>query len=474
MALTRPPLYLYNSLTRKKELFTPIRSGIVCLYACGPTVYDYAHIGNFRGFLLPDILVRFLRTSGYTVTYVRNITDVGHLTDDADSGKDKIEEKAKEKGKSAYDVASFFTEAFETDAKKLGLIAPDTEPRATDFIKEQIAFIKELEEKGYTYRTSDGIYFNTGKSPEYGTLASVNVHELREGARVLKNPEKKLPTDFALWKLSPKDSERQMEWDSPWGIGFPGWHIECSAISKKLLGFPFDIHTGGIDHREIHHTNELAQNEALFGKCPVHFWLHSEFMTVNGGKMSKSLKNTFTVAHIEERGIPPLAFRYFALGTHYRQTLNFSWEALDSAARAYAGLCTHIERMQTENAHLGVLGRFRARKTRALWHEKFFSAIADDLGMPNALAVIWDLIKDGGVHTALKLSLLKDFDALLGLGLFAPGNSIPEHILRKSSERDMARKNKDWALADMLRSEIEKDGFIVEDTSEKARVLRKH
>ena len=471
----KTPLYLYNSLSRKKELFVPLKKGEVRLYACGPTVYDYAHIGNFRSFLFSDILVRTLRADGYRVRYIQNITDVGHLTDDADAGDDKVEKAALEKGKSAQEIVDHYTEAFLRDARALNLIEPDVRPRATDHIKEQIAFIRTLEKKGFTYKTSDGIYFETTKAEHYGELASMDVRQTKEGARVARNPEKKHPSDFALWKFSPKGRGRQMEWDSPWGVGFPGWHIECSALGLLFLGFPFDIHTGGIDHREIHHTNEIAQNEGYYGKETVRYWLHNEFVTVDGSKMSKSLKNTYTLTDLKERGHSPLAFRYLALTTHYRQTLNFSWDALLGAENSYKNLLEHIQRIKADGF---TLNPFRARKISAEkknWRKRFESAIQNDLGTPEALAVLWDLIKADGVSGKAKKTLVKEFDAFLGLGLEMglKKSPLPAHILELAEKREAARKGKDWTQADVLRKDIEKEGFSVEDTENGYRVIKK-
>ncbi|HWR92673.1 MAG TPA: cysteine--tRNA ligase, partial [Desulfobacterales bacterium] len=319
-------LHLYNTLTRQKEEFTPIRPGEVGLYTCGPTVYNFAHIGNLRTYLFEDVLKRVLIFNGYAVRHVMNITDVGHLTGDRDMGEDKMESGSRREGKTAWDIAEFYTQAFKQDIAQLNILEPTLWCKATDSIPEQIGLVRILEDKGFTYRTSDGIYFDTARFPGYARLSSQNLEALQEGARVEKNPEKRSATDFALWKFSPPGSRRQMEWESPWGIGFPGWHIECSAMSMKYLGDQLDIHCGGIDHIDIHHTNEIAQSEAATGRKFFNFWMHGAFLNIQGGKkMAKSEENFLTLENaLNRRGIPPLAYRFAAFLTHYRKPMEYS------------------------------------------------------------------------------------------------------------------------------------------------------
>src|SRR3989338_2131329 len=328
------PLLLYNTLGRKKQEFKPIKKGIVGLYTCGPTVYSYAHIGNLRTYIFEDILKRVLIENGYKVKHVMNITDVGHLTSDADTGDDKVEKSAKEQKKTVWDIAGFYTKVFQEDIAKLHILDPDIWCRATDHIKEQIELIKKLEKKGLTYKTSDGIYFDTSKFKDYGILGNIKAEGLKAGVRV-EIGEKKNPTDFALWKFSPKDSKRQMEWKSPWGTGFPGWHIECSAMSMKYLGETFDIHCGGIDHVPVHHTNEIAQSEAATGKSFVKYWAHGAFLLLEKEKMAKSGGNFITLQTLIERGYDPLDYRYFCFTAHYRSELKFSFDALTSCRAAF-------------------------------------------------------------------------------------------------------------------------------------------
>ncbi len=443
---------LFNTLSRQKENFVPIKEGQVNLYTCGFTVYDYAHIGNLRSYLFADILKRALLSRDLKVMHVENITDVGHLVGDGDEGEDKMEVGARKAGKSAWDIAKHYTQVFQKDLERTNVLPVDVWAPATDYIKEQIDFISELEKKGFVYKISDGMYFDTSKLSDYGKLAKLDLAGLRAGARVEMNAEKKSPTDFALWKFSPKDSDKQreMEWESPWGKGFPGWHIECSAISTKFFGEHFDIHTGGIDHIPVHHTNEIAQNEARFGHKVVNFWLHNNFLLVNGTKMSKSLGNLYTLDDIEKRGFSPLAYRYLCLGTHYRQTLNFTWEALEGAQNAY----NKIVRSLANAKDNGNEDRAEAAK--------FSAAICDDLNTPQALAVLWENI---GNQT-----LVYKFDEVLGLGLREAVDKlqnaqadIPESVKKLLQEREDARLGKDWGRADELRAQIEASGYKIAD-----------
>ncbi|MGB9857722.1 MAG: cysteine--tRNA ligase [Dictyoglomaceae bacterium] len=457
-------LYLYNTLTRKKEVFKPINPPFVGMYTCGPTVYNYAHIGNLRTYIFEDILKRVLLYNGYRVKHVMNITDVGHLTSDADEGEDKIELEAKKERKNAWQIAEFYTEAFKRDIKKLNILEPDIWCKATEHIDDFIALIKVLEEKGYTYRTSDGIYFDTSKLPDYGKLAGQDLEGILPGARVEVNPEKKNPWDFALWKFSPKNVKRQMEWDSPWGVGFPGWHIECSAMSTKYLGQPFDIHCGGIDHIPIHHTNEIAQSEAAYDKPMANYWLHGEFLVLGEKRMGKSEGNFITLSVLEEKGYNPLAYRYFCFTAHYRSPLKFTWFAIDSAQRALNRLYENIKRYPKQDVEF-----------HKEYEEKFHLAINDDLDMPKALSIVWELIRDDTVAPEVKRATLIQFDKVLGLSLDSPPEikiEVPEEIWNLLEERERARKEKNWELADKIREEIKNKGYIVEDTPQGPRIRK--
>ncbi len=450
-------LYLYNTLTRKKEIFKPLHDNEVRLYTCGPTVYNYAHIGNLRTYIFEDILRRVLEYNGFKVKHVENITDVGHLTDDADQGEDKVEKMAREKKMTAWEIAEFFTKAFKEDIKKLNIKEPNIWCKATDHIKDQIETIKKIEAAGYTYRTADGIYFDTSKLKNYGELARLDPQQLKAGARV-EMGEKKNPTDFALWKFSPQDKKRQMEWDSPWGKGFPGWHIECSTMSTKYLGVPFDIHCGGIDHIPVHHTNEIAQTWAAEGKKMANFWLHGEFLVIDEKRMGKSEGNFITLQTLIDKGYHPLAYRYFVLNAHYRQKLNFSWSALDFAQHSLENLYRLVGEL--EEPEIGC----------AEYEDKFLRAINDDLNTPQALAIVWDLLKSDYPPSAKAASLFK-FDQVLALDLEKKFKEIkekikelPEQVQQLLKERQQAREEKNWQLSDKLRDEIEELGYIVEDT----------
>jgi cysteinyl-tRNA synthetase len=470
-------LKLFNSLSRKKEVFKPIKPFQVGIYVCGPTVYDYAHIGNLRTYTLFDIVQRIFKYLGYRVKSVMNITDVGHLTSDADTGEDKLEKGARREGKTAGDIAKKYTQLFLRDIKQLNILSPAILCKATEHLKEQIELIQRLEKKGCTYKTSDGLYFDTSKFPGYGELAQLDIKGLREGARVEKNPEKRNPTDFALWKFSPPSTssglKRQMEWDSPWGVGFPGWHIECSAMSMKYLGETFDIHLGGVDLKPVHHTNEIAQSEAATGKRFVNYWLHGEFILVNSEKMSKSKGNFYKLHDIEEKGFDPLALRYFYLNTHYRQQMNFTWEALEGAQTALDRLRQLANRERSDLLP-------RSDLHGKSFKRKFVKAISDDINMPEALAVAWEVARSNLDHQE-KRQLLLDFDRVLGLDLDKlkvkseklkveeiKDKNVKELVLK----REKLRKAEKWAEADEMRRQIEKKGYFLEDTSKGTRVKK--
>ncbi len=454
------PLKLYNTLTRKKEIFKPIKEGQGGMYSCGPTVYWYQHIGNLRTYLFSDILRRILEYNGYKVKQVMNVTDVGHLTSDADEGEDKMEKAAAKEGKKAEDIANYYWKIFRDDFKKLNIGEPSIWCKATEHIKEQITLIKKLEEKGYTYKTSDGIYFDTSKFKNYGKLAKLNVEGLQAGKRIDVG-DKKNKTDFALWKFSESPGKRQQEWNSPWGVGFPGWHIECSAMSSKYLGKQFDIHTGGIDHIPIHHTNEIAQSECAFGKKPwVKFWMHGNFLTnKEGEKISKSKGGLFTISELEKKGFNPLVFRYFNLTTHYRKQLIFSLENLEAAKNTYQRLKKIISELkEDEDANDKYLIEFE-------------KAINDDLNMPKALQVLWNLVRDEKAEG--KIGTIAKMDEVLGLDLFKKEEiKIPAEVKKLVDERETARLKKEWKRADELRDKIKGKGFGVEDTEKGARISK--
>ncbi len=451
-------LKLYNTLTRKKEIFKPIKMGKAGIYTCGPTVYWFQHIGNLRTYIFSDILKRVLTYNGYRVKHVMNITDVGHLTSDADTGEDKIEQAAKKEGKKAEDIANFYWQVFRQDLKKLNILEPDIWCKANQHIKEQVELIKKLEEKGYTYRTNDGIYFDTSKFKNYGKLARLKKEGLKPRKRV-EMKEKKHETDFALWKFSGVPGLRQQEWQSPWSLGFPGWHIECSAMSMKYLGEHFDIHTGGEDHIQIHHTNEIAQSEAATGKKFVNYWLHGAFLTFKSEKISKSKGGLYTISELETLNYKPISYRYFCLTSQYRSQLNFSLENLKSAQNSYERLKNIIEELKDDD------------KINRVYLKKFENAINDDLDMPNALSVLWELLRDKKAEG--KLKTIREMDKILGLDLLKKETfEVPEEIKELMEEREKARKNKDWKKADDLRKKIKEKGYLIDDTEKGSRLRR--
>ncbi|PIN89034.1 cysteine--tRNA ligase [Candidatus Pacearchaeota archaeon CG10_big_fil_rev_8_21_14_0_10_34_76] len=458
----------YNTLTRKKEDFKPIKKGYVGIYTCGPTVYWYQHIGNMRSYIFSDILKRVLLFNGFKVKHIINVTDVGHLTSDADEGEDKLEKAARKEGKNASVLAKHYFDAFIKDAEILNIIMPDKWPKATEHIKEQIELIKKLEKKDYTYKTSDGIYFDSSKFKNYGELAKLNIKELKTGKRVAFG-EKKNKTDFALWKFSSPDEKRQQEWKSPWGIGFPGWHLECSAMSMKYLGERFDIHTGGQDHIPVHHTNEIAQSEAATGKKFVNYWLHGAFLlNSDGKKVSKSTGGLYTISELELQGYKPEHFRYLCLQTHYGKPLHFSLDALEAAGNAYEKIKRKVIELKAEEHNGNDLTKE--------YHERFLKAVNDDFNMPQALEVLWSVLDDFDFSPKKKIKLLEKFDEVLGLGVKDMKEekfSIPKEVKDLLKEREKYRKEKQWEKADELRKMIEERGFIIEDKSDGA-VLRKN
>lgn len=453
-------LQLFNTLSRKKEKFVPIHTGEAHLYTCGPTVYHYAHIGNLRTYVFEDILTRTLRAAGYSVTHVMNITDVGHLVSDGDDGEDKMEIGARRAGKSIWDLAEYYTKVFFEDLKKLNVVMPQIIPKATDHIPEMIEMVQTLEKKGFAYKTADGIYFDTEKFPSYADFAKLDIENLEAGKRVALG-DKKNPTDFALWKFTAAGEKRQMEWDSPWGKGFPGWHIECSAMSKKYLGDTFDIHCGGIDHIPVHHTNEIAQSEACNGKRFVNYWMHGEFLNENSGKMSKSSGEFLTLALLEKNGFHPMEYRFLLLQAHYRSSLNFSFDALKAAQSGYRGI---VERLKSWKDIAADSSENAATKK---YREHFYSSLFDDLNAPEGLSVLFSILKDPNISSGQKKSLAFEFDKILGLKLEEMSlleEALPQEIQELVTGRDAARKSKNWAESDRLRGELVARGYRVEDT----------
>lgn len=448
-------LKVYNTLTRRKEEFVPLNDKVVTMYSCGPTVYSYAHIGNMRAYLFMDSVRRTLKYNGYKLKGVMNITDVGHLLSDGDDGEDKMEKASREQQKSVYEIAAIYTDAFMKDLAKLNIGKPEIIAKATDHINDMIKYVEALVEKGYGYETSDGIYFDISKFREYGKLSGLDLEGQRAGARVDVNDEKRNPADFALWKKAPK--EHIMQWESPWGMGYPGWHIECSAMSRKYLGDTFDIHTGGVDHIPVHHENEIAQSEALVGHKTVDYWMHVEFMQVDGGKMSKSLKNTYTVSELEQKGYSAMAFRYFCLNTHYRKKLNFTFEGMDAAKTAYNRLLAAV------HSHKG--GKSFDEEAVKKYDELFTEAINDDINIPLGLGVFWNMLKEKPSQAIYDLAM--KFDKVLGLALdteSAPEKvEAPEEVIKLAELRLKARKDKDWAQSDVLREQISKLGYQIID-----------
>jgi len=456
-------IYLYNTATRNKEEFKSINDGKVGIYACGPTVYWDQHLGNMYAYLFVDILVRTFKYFGYEVKLVMNITDVGHLTSDADSGEDKMEKGAKREVLSVWDLAKKYEKQFFESEQLLNINRPDIVCPATKNIEVQIELLKLIEKKGFTYKLSDGIYFDTGKFPDYAKFANLKLDEIIDTDRDEVSKEKKNRSDFALWKFSRKDEKRQMEWDSPWGKGFPGWHLECTAMSVKNLGETFDIHTGGIDHIPVHHTNEIAQSYGAFGHQTANFWIHNAWVLGKGGvKMSKSLGNIFTAQELAEMGIEPLAYRYLFLTTHYRKGMEFSLEGLKTAQVAFDKLKNIAQELP------------EGGKIDEDYQNNFRKLIANDLAMPEVVALIWKLTKDESVKPEDKKATLLDFDKVLGLDLDKKitKEEIPEEIKDLVQKRLEARGNKEWAVADRLREEIEKKGYMVEDRGNDCKIKR--
>ena len=453
---------LYNTLTRKKEEFIPIQKGIVKIYSCGPTVYNYAHIGNMRAYILMDTLRKVLEYNGYKVEQVMNITDVGHMTSDADSGEDKMEKSARIMNMSVYEIAEKFTKLFMNDIKSLNVKLPEHVVKATEHIKEMEEYVKELVDRGYAYETSKGVYFDTSKLENYGRyLSPNNIDGLLAGARIEVDSEKKNPLDFALWIKAPK--EHIMQWDSSFGKCYPGWHIECSAMSRKYLGEEFDIHTGGVDHIQIHHENEIAQSVGATGKILARYWLHTEFLLVDGGKMSKSLGNVYTLAQLQEKNIEPLAFRYFTYSSNFTNKLNFTWEAIKSSQVSLNKLREQV------NKNKGVNTKLSEEKIKK-YEERFLDAINDNLNMPIAISVLWDLLKEEKSNDVYELAMKFDTVLSLELNKKMEEKEIPIAVQELLRKREEARKEKNFALSDELRKKFLNLGYLVKDTKEGQKV----
>jgi len=466
-------------MSRKNEEFKPLVPGKVGFYSCGPTVYHYTHIGNLRSFVLADLLKRMFLENGYDVKNVMNITDVGHLTsDDDDSGEDKMEKGAARENKSVWEIAKFYTDEFLRDSHDMNLLEPTFRPRATDYIAEQIDLVKKLEELGYTYEIpGDGIYYDTSKFAAYGALTGGTMTGNRAGARVEFNDAKRNPTDFALWKFSPTDKKRQMEWDSPWGVGFPGWHAECSAMSMALLGEHFDIHTGGIDLSRVHHANEIAQSEPITGEPWVNYWVHSEFLVdKSGDKMSKSSGEFLTLSVLKKHGYDPMAYRYMLLLGHYQSQQAFSWDGLESAANGYKNIVRRVADLMAAPVADGI-----NQDVYDAWHDKILAVVSDNLKTAEALVMVQELLKDTSVDAATKLALMEFVDRLLGLQFVARARqlrelenvAVPADIQEMADARAAAKAAKDWARADELRAQIDAAGWTITDTKDGMKIIKK-
>lgn len=480
------PLQLYNTMGRKTEEFRPINPGKVSFYGCGPTVYNYAHIGNLRAYVFQDILARTLRFLGYEVTHVMNITDVGHLTGDADEGEDKMVKSAAERGKTVLEIADFYTRAFFNDTDRLNINRPDIVCRATEHIGDMIDLIKRIEANGHTYTAGGNLYYDVTSYPDYGKLAGLNLSDLKAGARIDVDENKRNPFDFVLWFTKSKFENQALTWDSPWGRGYPGWHIECSAMSMKYLGEHFDIHTGGIDHIPIHHTNEIAQSEGATGKKWVNYWLHNEFLVLNKEKMSKSSGDFLTLQKLLDKGYESGDYRFFLLGGHYRSQLAFSWQSMDSAKNARKNLIQRTARL-LESAGINpaeVTGSLSAGNlgSAAKRTENFRTALEQDLNTPRALSELQTLVKEGlngTIPPADAVKAVAAMDSVLGLRLLeeAEGKAADstssgaefftdeekQRIEALVAERTAAKKEKNWARADEIRNMLSAEGIILED-----------
>ena len=454
----------YNTLSRKKENFIPIDRDEVRIYSCGPTVYNYAHIGNFRTYIFMDTLRRVLKYNGYKLKHVMNITDVGHLESDADEGEDKMIKAAKKENKDPYEIARFYEKAFFKDLEKLNIDVPDIIARATEHIPDMIEYVKEIIKNGYGYETSKGIYFDISKLDKYPVLSNNSLDEQIAGARVEVDSEKRNPYDFAIW-IKASDNHI-MKWNSPWGLSYPGWHLECSTMGQKYLGNQFDIHTGGIDHIPTHHENEIAQSKGRTGKIPARYWLHCEFLQVDGGKMSKSLGNVYTITDLEEIGVEPLAYKMFCFTAHYRTKLNFTFESIKSAQKSLQRLREgYLKHLESNNNIVSSNEKIKE------YRFKFLKAINDDMNMPVAMSVLWDIIKEKE-KSKIFAELILEFDQVLGLDLKKIKKqeknnlNIPKEMKKLLEKKEKEKKEKNWIVSDKIREEIKEKGYIIKDTKQ--------
>lgn len=457
-------LKLYNTLTKQKEEFKPLEGNEVRIYTCGPTVYSFAHIGNFRAYVFMDTLRRVLKENGYTLKHVMNITDVGHLESDADEGEDKMEKAARKENKDPYEIAAYYTDIFFRDMGRLHIERPEIIAKATDHISDMLEFVKTLVKNGYAYETSKAIYFDISKLDKYPVLSNRNLDDQIAGARVDVDPEKRNPYDFAVWIKAPEN--HIMKWESPWGLSYPGWHLECSAMGRKYLGDEFDIHTGGVDHIPTHHENEIAQSKGCTGHVPAKRWMHVEFLQVDGGKMSKSLGNTYTLDQLQEKGIEPLAYKMFCYTAHYRTKLNFTFEGALSTQKALnrlrEGYLTHLQNDE----------KIDEEKIKE-YKQRFLDAVNDDLNMPLAMGIVWEVVRNNKKSKQFA-ELLLEFDRILGLDLENSKKyleeqekvELPKEILELVEQRKIARENKDWAESDRIRDVLKEKGYTVKDTKE--------
>jgi cysteinyl-tRNA synthetase len=464
-------LILYNTLTKQKEKFIPLEKNEVKLYSCGPTVYSFAHIGNFRAYIFMDTLRRTLKYNGYSLKHVMNITDVGHLESDADEGEDKMVKAAKKEHKDPYEIAAYYTDVFLKDMTKLNIDKPEIITKATDNIPQMIEYVKDIIKNGYAYETSKGIYFDISKLDKYPVLSNRKLDEQIAGARVEVDPEKRNPYDFAIWIKAPEN--HIMKWESPWGLSYPGWHLECSTMGRRFLGEEFDIHTGGVDHIPTHHENEIAQAKGATGKIPARTWMHCEFLLVDGGKMSKSLGNVYTISQLAEKGITPLAYKLFCFTAHYRTKLNFTFEGAMASQVALQRLFDSYlkHRNGTEIVEENIINEYKKR---------FLECINDDMNMPAAMSVVWEVARNSKKSKQFA-ELLLDFDKVLGLDIknaktYLEENKeeIPEEIQKLVEERKIARENKQWAESDRLRDLIIEKGYTIKDTADGAVVEKKN
>ncbi len=459
-------LYFYNTLTRKKEKFLPIDKKEVRIYSCGPTVYKNATIGNMRTNIFQDTLRRTLKYNGYKIKHVMNITDVGHLVSDGDEGEDKMLKSAKEENKSPLEIAKYYTDLFFKDLERLNLEKPEIICKATEHINDMIEYVKKLVENGYAYETSTAIYFDVSKLDEYGILSGISLDDQKAGARVDIDTEKRNPYDFALWIKAPEN--HLMKWDSPWGLCYPGWHIECSAMGQKYLGEQFDIHTGGIDLIPTHHENEIAQSKGKCGKIPARFWMHGEYLLINGGKMSKSLGNVYLLDDIVNRGYEPIVYKLFCYSCHYKNKLNFTWEAMDSTAKSLTRLREGYQKHLLGDSNV-------SKEIIESYENKFHEAINDDLNMPQAVSVVWDVVKNN-IKSKQFAELLDKFDTVLGIDISKKPEEkidIPEEVIKIAEKRKIARENKDWNESDKLRDSINELGYIIKDNKDGYELIKK-